>query len=231
MIAAIDEKLSRQVDEILHNTKFQQMESAWCGLKMVVDRTDFDQNIKLEILNVSKEDLLDDFEDASDITHSGLYKHIYTSEYGQFGGQPVGAIIANYAFGPSAPDVKILQYASVAAMSHAPFISAAGPKFFGLESYEGLPNIKDLNDHFDGPQYTKWQSFRETEDSRYVGLTLPRFLLRQPYSPEDNPVKTFVYQEDYQYGIKTKIKVDKNHVNNITYEGEICSLQQGLYRR
>ncbi len=103
MIAAIDEKLSRQVDEILHNTKFQQMESAWCGLKMVVDRTDFDQNIKLEILNVSKEDLLDDFEDASDITHSGLYKHIYTSEYGQFGGQPVGAIIANYAFGALFP--------------------------------------------------------------------------------------------------------------------------------
>nr|WP_321272430.1 type VI secretion system contractile sheath large subunit [uncultured Tolumonas sp.] len=197
MIAAIDEKLSRQVDAVLHHEKFQQLESAWRGLKLVVDRTDFDQNVKLEVLNVSKDDLLDDFEDAADVTHSGLYKHIYSAEYGQFGGEPVGAIITNYAFGPSAPDIKTLQYASaVAAMAHAPFISAAGPKFFGLESFEGLPNIKDLNDHFDGPQYTKWQIFRENEDSRYVGLTLPRFLLRQPYSPDDNPVKSFVYNED-----------------------------------
>ena len=197
MIAAIDEKLSRQVDAVLHHEKFQQLESAWRGLKLVVDRTDFDQNVKLEVLNVSKDDLLDDFEDAADVTHSGLYKHIYSAEYGQFGGEPVGAIITNYAFGPSAPDIKTLQYASaVAAMAHAPFISAAGPKFFGLESFEGLPNIKDLNDHFDGPQYTKWQSFRENEDSRYVGLTLPRFLLRQPYSPDDNPVKSFIYNED-----------------------------------
>lgn len=197
MIAAIDDKLSRQVDTILHNEQYQKLESSWRGLKLVVDRTDFDQNIKIEVLNASKEDLLDDFEDAPDVTQSGLYKQVYTAEYGQFGGQPVGAIIANYAFGPSAPDVKTMQYvASVSAMSHAPFISAAGPKFFGLDSFEGLPNLKDMNAHFEGPQYTKWQSFRENEDSRYVGLTVPRFLLRQPYDPEENPVKSFVYRED-----------------------------------
>ena len=197
MIAEIDAKLSRQMDEILHNAEFQALESSWRGLKLLVDRTNFRENIKLEIINASKQDLLDDFEDSPEIVQSGLYKHIYTAEYGQFGGQPVGALIANYFFDPSAPDVKTLQYvASVASMSHAPFIAAAGPKFFGLESFTGLPDLKDLKDHFEGPQFAKWQSFREQEDARYVGLTVPRFLLRNPYDPEDNPVKTFVYKEN-----------------------------------
>ncbi|HUE91707.1 type VI secretion system contractile sheath large subunit [Pseudomonas sp.] len=197
MIAEIDAKLSRQMDEILHNAEFQALESSWRGLKLLVDRTNFRENIKLEIINASKQDLLDDFEDSPEITQSGLYKHIYTAEYGQFGGQPVGALIANYFFDPSAPDVKTMQYvASVASMSHAPFIAAAGPKFFGLESFTGLPDLKDLKDHFEGPQFAKWQSFREQEDARYVGLTVPRFLLRNPYDPEDNPVKTFVYKEN-----------------------------------
>lgn len=197
MIAEIDAKISRQMDEILHHPQFQALESSWRGLKLLVDRTNFRENIKLEVLNVSKQDLLDDFEDSPEIVQSGLYKHIYTAEYGQFGGQPVAALIANYFFDPSAPDVKTLQYvASVACMSHAPFIASAGPKFFGLESFTGLPDMKDLKDHFEGPQFAKWQSFREQEDSRYVGLTVPRFLLRNPYDPEDNPVKTFVYREN-----------------------------------
>lgn len=197
MIAEIDAKLSRQMDEILHNADFQALESSWRGLQLLVDRTNFRENIKLEIINASKQDLLDDFEDSPEIVQSGLYKHIYTAEYGQFGGQPVGALIANYFFDPSAPDIKTLQYvASVATMSHAPFIAAAGPKFFGLESFTGLPDLKDLKDHFEGPQFAKWQSFREQEDARYVGLTVPRFLLRNPYDPEDNPVKSFVYKEN-----------------------------------
>jgi len=197
MIAEIDAKLSRQMDEILHHPEFQALESPWRGLKLLVDRTNFRENIKLEILNASKQDLLEDFEDSPEIVQSGLYKHIYTAEYGQFGGQPVGALIANYFFDPSAPDVKTLQYvASVASMSHAPFVAAAGPKFFGLESFTGLPDLKDLKDHFEGPQFAKWQSFREQEDARYVGLTVPRFLLRNPYDPEDNPVKSFVYKEN-----------------------------------
>ena len=196
MIAEIDAKLSRQMDEILHHADFQGLESSWRGLKLLVDRTNFRENTKLEILNASKQDLLDDFEDSPEITQSGLYKHIYTAEYGQFGGQPVGAIVANYFFDPSSPDIKCMQHvASVACMAHAPFIAAAGPKFFGLESFTGLPNLKDLKDHFEGPQFAKWQSFREREDARYVGLTLPRFLLRNPYDPEENPVKTFVYKE------------------------------------
>lgn len=197
MIAEIDAKLSLQMDEILHHAEFQSLESSWRGLKLLVDRTDFRENIKLEIINASKQDLLDDFEDSPEITQSGLYKHIYTAEYGQFGGQPVGALIANYFFDPSAPDIKTLQYVSnVASMSHAPFIAAAGPRFFGLESFTGMPDLKDLKDHFDGPQFAKWQSFRQQEDARYVGLTVPRFLLRNPYDPEENPVKTFVYKEN-----------------------------------
>ncbi|QKE65191.1 type VI secretion system contractile sheath large subunit [Aquipseudomonas campi] len=197
MIAEIDAKLSRQMDEILHHADFQALESSWRGLKLLVDRTNFRENTKLEILNASKQDLLDDFEDSPEITQSGLYKHIYTAEYGQFGGQPVGAIVANYFFDPSSPDIKCMQHvASVACMAHAPFIAAAGPKFFGLESFTGLPNLKDLKDHFEGPQFAKWQSFREREDARYVGLTLPRFLLRNPYDPEENPVKSFVYKEN-----------------------------------
>jgi len=197
MIAEIDAKLSQQMDEILHHERFQALESSWRGLKLLVDRTDFRENIKFEMINASKQDLLEDFEDSPEIVQSGLYKHVYTAEYGQFGGQPVGALIANYYFDPSSQDIKTLQHvASVASMSHAPFIASAGPRFFGLESFTGLPDIKDLKDHFEGPQFAKWQGFREREDARYVGLTLPRFLLRNPYDPEDNPVKSFVYKEN-----------------------------------
>ncbi len=197
MIAEIDQKLSRQLDEILHHPEFQKLESAWRGLKLLVDRTDFRENIKIELLNVSKEDLLEDFEDSPEITQSGLYRIVYTGEYGTFGGQPYGAMIGNYYFGPGPQDVKLLQYlASVAAMSHAPFIASAGPEFFGLDSFQGLPNLKDLQSVFEGPQYIKWNSFRESEDARYVGLTLPRFLLRLPYGPDTQPVKAFNYQED-----------------------------------
>jgi type VI secretion system protein ImpC len=196
MITEIDKKLSAQIDEILHNVEFQKMESAWRGLKFLVDQTNFRENIKIEILNVSKEQLLEDFEDAPEITKCGLYKHVYTSEYGSFGGQPVGVMIGNYEFDAGSQDVKLLQsVASVAAMAHAPFISAASPKFFGVDDIQKLVNLKDIQAIFEGPQYAKWNGFRESEDSRYVGLTMPRFLLRLPYDPESNPVKAFEYHE------------------------------------
>lgn len=196
MIAEIDLKMSSQMDAILHNQTYQRLESAWRGLKFVVDRSNFRENIKVELLNVAKGDLLNDFEDAPEVTKSGLYKLAYTAEYGQFGGNPYGAMIANYDFSPGPQDVKLLQYAaSVATMSHAPFIAAAGPQFFGEESFQRLPNLKDLKSIFEGPQYVKWNSFRESEDARSVGLTTPRFLLRLPYSQENNPVKAFNYNE------------------------------------
>jgi type VI secretion system protein ImpC len=197
MISEIDKKLSAQVDEVMHHEDFQKMESAWRGLKLVVDRTDFRQNIKLELLNVSKEDLLNDFEDSPEVVKSGLYQLVYNTAYGTFGGQPYGAMIANYDFGPGPQDVKLLQYvSSISAMSHCPFFAAAGPQFFGLDDYRKLPNLKDLSSIFEGPQYIKWNSFRQTEDARYVGLTMPRFLLRLPYSPESTPIKAFEYRED-----------------------------------
>ncbi len=197
MIAEIDRKLSIQLDEILHHSTFQKLESAWRSLKYLVDSADFRENIKIEVVNASKEDLLEDFEDAPEITKSGLYKTIYTSEYGQFGGKPIGAIVGNYEFGPGPQDMKLLQYvASVACMSHAPFLSAISPTFFGTSDFSNLPNLKDIKAILEGPQYIKWQSFRESEDARYVGLTCPRFLLRLPYDPASSPVKSFNYTEN-----------------------------------
>ena len=204
MIAEIDRKLSLQLDAILHHPEVQKLESAWRSVKYLVDHTNFRENIKLEILNVSKDDLLEDFEDAPEIVKSGLYKTAYTAEYGQFGGQPYAAIVGNYTFGPGPQDIKLLQnLASIGAMSHAPFLAAAGEEMFGIEDYSKLPKLKDLKSIFDGPQYTKWQSFRESEDARYVGLTVPRFLLRLPYGPDTQPVKAFNYEEN--------VRSDHNH--------------------
>jgi type VI secretion system protein ImpC len=196
MIAEIDKKLSRQVDEVLHHPQVQKLESAWRGLKLVIDRTDFRENVRIDLLNVSKDDLLTDFEDSPEIVKSGLYKLVYTAEYGQFGGRPYGAMIANYDFGPGPQDVALLgKVAAVAAMSHAPFVAAAGPKFFGSDNFLKLPNLKDLKTVFEGPQYAKWNSFRDSDDSRNVSLTLPRFLLRLPYGETTVPVKAFNYEE------------------------------------
>jgi type VI secretion system protein ImpC len=196
MMAEIDRKLSAQLDVILHSKEVQGLESAWRGLRFTVDRTDFRQNTKIEILSASKEELLTDFEDSPEIVKSGLYKHIYTAEFGQFGGQPVAAMIASYEFGPGTQDIKLMQYMStVGAISHAPVIASAGPQMFGVEKYEDIANLKDLQSIFEGPKYAKWNSFRETEDARYFGLTVPRFLLRVPYGPDTVPVKAFNYQE------------------------------------
>lgn len=196
MLAAIDQTMTTQLNEVLHNPEFQALESGWRSLKFLVDRTDFRQNIKIEMLNVSKDDLLADFEDAPEIVKSGLYKHAYVDEYGQFGGQPFAAIITNYQFGPGAQDVSLMQdMAAVSAMAHAPTIAAASPDFFGVDRFEELPNLKDLQSIFEGPKYAKWNTFRESEDSRYFGLAMPRFLLRLPYGKETVPVKAFDFEE------------------------------------
>ena len=196
MIAEVDRALGRQMDVILHQPDFQNLESAWRGLKLLVDRTDFRENIKLEILHATKEELLEDFDNAGDITRSGLYKHVYTAGFGQFGGEPMASIIGNYTFGPSSPDIKLLSYiASIGAMSHAPFVTAASPEFFNLEGFEDLPNLKEVKDIFEGPRHAKWRGLRDSEDARYVALTMPRFLLRTPYHPVEQPVRSFAYDE------------------------------------
>jgi type VI secretion system protein ImpC len=201
MINALDQKLCAQVDAVLHNSDFQKLESAWRGLKFLVDRTNFRENVRLQVISVSKDKLLEDFEDAPEVTKAGLYKTAYTAEYGQFGGEPVGAVIANYEFGPGVQDLKLLQYvASVSSMAHAPFIAAAGPEFFGIDNFDQLPNLKDLASIFESPRYTKWKAFRESEDARSVGLTVPHFLLRVPYGPDTVPVKSFSYKENVSGG-------------------------------
>lgn len=196
LIAELDLKLGRQLDEILHHPEFQKLESAWRSLEFLVQRVDFRENIKVEILQVTKEELAEDFEDAPEVVQSGLYKTVYSAEYGQFGGTPYGCLIGNYQFSAAAADVRLLQQvAQVAALSHTPFIAAAAPQFFGLHDFGALPLLKDLSSTLEGPQYQKWQAFRETEPARYVGLTLPRFLLRLPYGPDGVPVRSFDYQE------------------------------------
>jgi type VI secretion system protein ImpC len=201
MIADIDRKISRQLDQILHNNKFQQLESAWRSLKYLVDETDFRENNRIEILDVNMQALIDDFEDAPEIVKSGLYKLVYTQEYGQFGGQPYGLLLGNYEFSYGSQDIKLLQnIAAVATMSHAPFIAAANPKMFGLDSFAGLPALRDLKAMFESPLYTKWKGFRESDDARNVGLTLPHFMLRLPYGPETVPAKSINYVEDVSTG-------------------------------
>ena len=201
IIADLDKKLCRQVDAILHHPDFQRLESSWRSLKYLVDQTDFRENNRIEILNVSKQKLREDFEDAPEITNSGLYKIAYTNEFGQFGGQPYGAIIANYEMNPGPQDIKLLQnVASVASMAHAPFIAGAGPEFFGVDEFSKLPNLKDLASIYEMPQFAKWNAFRESEDARFVGLTVPRFMLRVPYGSQTVPSKKFNYQESVDEG-------------------------------
>lgn len=196
MIAEVDKKLSVQLDQILHNEDFKKMESAWRGLHFLVKRTNFKENNKIHILNASKEDLAIDLEDASEISESGFYKKVYTEGYGTFGGEPYSSIVANYEFDHSSPDINLMRLmSSVGAMSHAPIIAAASPKFFGCDDIQDLSKLNDIPSIFEGPQYTKWRLLREAEDSRYLGLTMPRFLLRLPYDEKENPIKAFAYNE------------------------------------
>lgn len=152
MLVELDTQLSAQVDQILHAPKFQEIESSWRSLKLLVDRTDFRENIKINILHATKEELLEDFEFSPEIVQSGFYQHVYSSGYGQFGGEPVATVIGNYAFNNTTPDLKLMQYVSaVGAMAHAPFISSVSPNFLGINSYAELPAIKDLKSVFEGP--------------------------------------------------------------------------------
>lgn len=197
MIADIDERMGRQMDLILHATEFQELESFLRSLKLLVDHADPRENIKIHVMHATKAELLEDFEFAPEITQSGFYKHIYSSGFGQFGGEPVAAVVGNYAFENTTADMKLLKYISaVSAMAHAPFLSSVSPTFFGLDSFTELPGIKDVAAIFEGPAYTKWRALRDSEDSRNLGLTAPRFLLRHPYAPDENPVKGFNYREN-----------------------------------
>lgn len=194
-INKIDEALSLQIDEILHHPQFQKLESLWKGLQYLISNTDFRSNCKIELLNVSKEALSEDFDEASELIQSGLYKHIYEREYDTPGGEPYTAMISDFEFDASNDDVDLLHNISkVAASTHCPFIGNVGAQFFGKDNFNQVASIDDLGNYMDRSEYIRWNSFRETEDARYVGLTMPRFLLRLPYG-SDNKVKGFNYHE------------------------------------
>jgi type VI secretion system protein ImpC len=196
-IAELDRQISRQLDAVMHHDEFQKVESAWRGLKSLVDKTDFRQNVKIEVLDVSKDDLRQDFEDAPEIIQSGLYLQTYVAEYDTPGGEPIGAVISAYEFDASAQDIALLRNLSkVAASAHMPFIGSVGPQFFLKESMEEVAAIKDIGNYFDRAEYIKWKSFRDTDDSRYIGLTMPRVLGRLPYGPDTVPVRSFNYIEE-----------------------------------
>ena len=197
MIAELDKKLSAQVNEILHHPDVQKLESAWRSLRFVVDRVDFRENIKLELLSVDKETLQSDLEDSPDLTKSGFYRIVYSNEYGVFGGKPYGVMNMNFDFSPGPQDIELLRkVGAVASMAHCPVLGNAGPQFFGDETFKNLPTLKDLKSIFEGPQYARWHGFRESEDARYIGLAMPRFLLRLPYGEKTVPVKSFNFAED-----------------------------------
>ncbi|CAN5260586.1 type VI secretion system contractile sheath large subunit [soil metagenome] len=194
-IAKIDEVLNNQLDAILHNADFQSLEAAWRSLLYLVERTDFQANTSIEILDINKECLRTDFDNAVDITQSGLYKHVYTQEYDTPGGEPISAIISDYEFDSSILDIELLrQIAKVAATTHCPFIAAAEAKFFHKKDINEVLCIDDLPSYMERAEYIRWKSLRENEDCRFIGLTLPRFILRLPYGI-DNPINTFNYQE------------------------------------
>jgi len=182
LISDITERITAQLDVIIHHETFSKLERVWRSLDFLVQRTDFSENCEVNVLNISKQGLIDDFEDAPEVVQSQLYQLVYSSEFGQFGGRPYGAMIGDFEFTPKAFDVKLLQrLASVAAFAHLPFIAAASAEFFSVSSYSEFSKLRHLQSIFQQPSYAKWQSFRESPDSRYVGLTLPSFLLRQPY--------------------------------------------------
>jgi type VI secretion system ImpC/EvpB family protein len=204
-IVALDQAISAQVDAILHHPKYQALESIWRSLRYLIANVNFRENCEIHLLNCAKQDLIDDFEDAPEIAKSGLYRLVYATEYGTFGGQPYGMIVCDYEFDPGPVDMALLaNCAAVASMAHVPFITNASPRFFGEDSFDGLATYEDVRAIFQTPQYTRWHSFRDSEDARYVGMCLPRFLLRAPY--ERHHVHSFTYQErtprkdDYLWG-------------------------------
>ena len=195
-IAALDAQISSQLDEVMHHPDFQRVESTWRGVKSLIDQTDFRQNVRIDLLDVSKEHLVQDFDDAPEIAQSGFYQHTYTQEYDTPGGEPIAAAIANYEFGCDPQDVALLRDISkVAAAAHMPFIGAIGPAFFGKSTMEEVAAIKDIGNYLDRAEYIKWHGFTQSDDARYVGLTMPRVLGRLPYGPDTIPVRSFNYIE------------------------------------
>ena len=198
--AQIDQKLSAQLNEVLHHPEFQRLEGTWRGLRYLVDQTETSTTLKIRVLNASKKTLLKDLERAVEFDQSVLFKKVYESEYGQLGGTPYGMLVGDYDFdGKSAEDMSMLQkIGGVAGAAHAPFVASAGPSMFNLNTFTELNQPRDLAKIFDSIEYAVWKTFRESEDSRYVALTMPRVLGRLPYGPGDaeRRIEEFNYNEE-----------------------------------
>lgn len=198
MIARLDEKLAAQVNEVLHNETFQQVESAWRGLHYIVYNSETDATLKLRVMNVSKQELYRDLRLYPDAKwdQSPLFKSVYEQEFGTLGGHPFGCIVGDYHFDHSAVDVRLLRdLGKIAAAAHAPLISGAAPGLMGMDSWTELMNPRDLSKVFDTPDYAAWKSLRDSENSRYVGLCMPRVLAREPYGAKSLPVEEFAFEE------------------------------------
>jgi type VI secretion system protein ImpC len=199
IIAEIDKKLAEQVNLIIHHAEFQALESAWRGLHYMVNNTETDEMLKIRVLNVSKKELgktLKKFKGTA-WDQSPIFKKIYSAEYDQLGGEPFGCLVGDYYFDHSAPDVELLAgMAQVAAAAHAPFIAAAAPSVMQMDSWQELSNPRDLTKIFQTPEYAAWRSLRDSDDSKYIGLAMPRFLSRMPYGAKTNPVDEFEFEED-----------------------------------
>jgi type VI secretion system protein ImpC len=196
-IAQFDELLSAQINAIMHHEEFQKLEASWRGLNYLVKQSETSPMLKIRMLNASKKDLVKDFRTSPEFDQSALFKKIYEEEYGTFGGAPYAGLIGDYEFSRHPEDFYLLEELShVAASAHAPLISAAAPGLFGLESFGDIGKPRDLSKIFDTVEYAKWKSFRESEDSRYVGLVLPHVLGRLPYGRDTIPVDEFNFEED-----------------------------------
>ncbi|WP_423600268.1 type VI secretion system contractile sheath large subunit [Roseateles sp. MS654] len=199
MIAEIDKKLSEQVNAILHHAEFQQLESAWRGLHYLVNNTETDEQLKIRVMSISKNDLGKTLKRYKGTAwdQSPIFKRVYEEEFGQFGGEPFGCLVGDYYFDHSPPDVELLgEIAKVSAAAHSPFIAAANPSLMQMGSWQELANPRDLTKIFSTPEYAAWKSLRESDDARYIGLAMPRFLARLPYGAKTNPVEEFNFEEE-----------------------------------
>ena len=207
IIAEIDHTLTAQVNLILHHEKFQQLEGAWRGLQYLVNNTESDEMLKIRVMNISKKDLGRTLKKYKGIAwdQSPLFKRLYEEEYGQLGGEPYGCLVGDYHFDHTPPDVELLgQVSQIASAAHAPFIAGASPSLMGMDTWQQLANPRDLIKIFSAPDYAAWRSLRDSEDSKYVGLAMPRFLARLPYGARTSPVEEFDFEEDTSAGDHSK---------------------------
>lgn len=198
IIAEIDKKLSDQINKIIHHEEFKQMESAWRGLHHLVNNTETNQMMKIKFMPLSKKELGRNLKKFKGVMwdQSPIFKKIYEEEYGQFGGEPFGCLVGDYYFDHSAPDIELLtEMAKIGAASHCPFITGANPSLMQMDSWEELANPRDITKIFQNTEYTAWQNLRKSDDARYLGLALPRFMVRLPYSSKENPVEAFHFEE------------------------------------